>query len=219
VVAGTCSNATISIKSDASVSGQVVDSKGLAAASLDLQLVSAPDDPTEEVSLNKPFFLATTDREGRFQFASVSPGNYLLGSNIIGLNDTAIPPTYYPGQRSRSGAYPIEVKLGESVSSLRFMLPDFGARREITVCVADENGKPMTSASIVSDFNAKSDDLAQLGAELSTDETGCVSASGYTGARYAILAFSRLEGAPIRGSETYAIDPGNKPVHAVLVVH
>ena len=222
VVAGTCSGATISVKSEASVSGEVVDSKGLPVASLDLQLVSEPGGPNEKVSLNKPFFDATSDGEGRFLFESVSPGRYLLGSNIIGLNDTAIPPTFYPGQRTRSGAYPIEVKLGESVSNLRFMLPDFGARREITVCVLDENGKPVAAASVVSVFNAQGDDLARLGAKLSTNETGCVSASGYTGARYAIQAFFRPEGAAIlqfRSSETYAIDPGNEPVHAVLVLH
>jgi hypothetical protein len=222
VVAGTCSLATISIKSDASVSGEVVDSKGFPAASLDLQLVSEPDHPSEKVSLNKSFSLATTDGEGRFQFESVSPGRYLLGSNIIGLHDAAIPPTYYPGQRTRSGAYPIEVKPGESVSNLRFLLPDFGVRREITVCVLDENGKPVPSASVGSSFNVEGDDFAGLGVKLSTDETGCVSVSGYSGVRYAIQSFFHPEGAAIlqiRASETYIIDPGNEPVHAVLILH
>lgn len=221
VAQGACSNAVISIKSDASVSGQVVNSKEAPVAALDLQLVSEPDSGGE-ISLNKPFFLATTDTEGRFQFESVSPGRYQLGSNIIGLNDSSIPPTYYPGQRTRSGAYPIEVKLGESVANLRFTLPDFGARREIQICVVDENRKPASSTDVLSDSD---DDLsgnsAELGKELTTDETGCVSAAGYTRVRYSIHALLR-RGANIRlaqDSDSFVIIPGEEPVLAVLVLH
>ena len=221
VVIGACSGARIEIQSDAAVNGQVFDSKGVPVASLQLELVTDPQDPAKKISLNKPFFDATTNADGSFSFQSVSPGRYLLGSNIIGLNSSTVPPTYYPGQRNRNGAYPIEVKLGETVSNLRFALPDFGGQREIQVCVVDEDGTPIPSAIIAPDYGTKGPDFAQL-TKLSTSETGCASANGYTGVAYSIHAVLRPEGADIwhiRMSDFFVVDPGEEPVHAVLVLH
>jgi hypothetical protein len=222
VVAGACSGAHIGIHSDAKVSGQVFDSKGVPVALLRLELLTDPGDPAGAISLNKSFFETTTDASGRFVLNGVSPGRYLLGSNIIGGHTSSVPPTYYPGQRSRNGAYPIQVNLGEAVSNLRFTLPDFGTQREIHVCVVDENGTPVPSANVVSDYGTKGTDFAELQTKLSTDETGCGSANGYTGAKYLISAVLRPAGADIwqiLGSDSFRIDPGEEPVHAVFVLH
>lgn len=164
---------------------------------------------------------AKTNADGRFQFESVSPGRYLLGSNLIGLNTSSVPETYYPGQRTRNGAIPIEVKLGETVDNLFFTLPDFGGSREIRVCVVDENGKPVASAGISPAFDKTGGDFARLGKKLTTDETGCIQARGYTRVAYAMYAIIRPPEADIwqtRLSDSVVIDPGEEPVLKVLIL-
>jgi len=168
-----------------------------------------------------PFFETKTNTDGRFLFESVSPGRYFLGSNVIGLNTSAVPPTYYPGQRTRNGAIPVDVKLGETVDNLLFTLPDFGGPREIQVCVVDEIGKPVPSAGIADELDETGGDFARLGEKLTTDETGCIKARGYSRAAYAMHAIVRPPGADIwqmRFSDSLVINPGEEPVHQVLIL-
>lgn len=132
VVSGTCPSAIVALRADSVVQGRVVDSKGQPVNGLDLELITAQDDPSEEVALNKPFFESTSDADGGFRFDLVSPGRYILGSNIVGLNSSSVPATFYPGQRAREGAYPIEVKAGSDrgwprLYSSRFWRPARGS--------------------------------------------------------------------------------------------
>ena len=221
VLAGTCPSSWVALQAEAAVSGLIRDAKGAPVAALEVELVTSPEDPSEKLSLNKPFFLATTKADGRFLFESVSPGRYLLGSNIIGQNTSSVPETYYPGQRTRNGAIPIEVKLGETADNLFFTLPDFGGSREIRVCVVDENSKPVASAGISSAFDKTGGDFARLGAKLTTDATGCIKAQGYTRVAYAMYAIIRQPEADIwqmRLSDSVVIDPGEEPALKVLIL-
>jgi len=218
VLAGTCPSAWVRFHAEAVVSGFARDATGKPVASLDLELVTAPENPSQEVSLNKPFFEAKTDGYGRFVFESVSPGRYFLGSNVIGLNTSSVPPTYYPGQLTRNGAVPIEVDLGETVDNLSFILPDFGKSREIQLCVLDENGKPAASVGITSTYKTGGD-FARLGERLITDQTGCIKARGYARAAYSVHAI--LSAGDIRQtriSDSIVINPGEDPVYQVLVL-
>ncbi len=221
VVSGTCSSARIAILPDTGIGGRVVNATGVPMPDLNLELVTAPQSPAKKISLNEPFFEATTDAEGRFAFESVSPGRYLLGSNIIGLSTSRVPPTYYPGQRNSNAAYPIDVKLGDSDSNLLFTLPDFGHSREIQVCVVDENGRPMASVNIVSGFDVGGEGDVKLGENLTTAETGCATASGFAGGTYSIHASLLPPGSAFRQtrySEPILISPGEEPVHILLVL-
>jgi hypothetical protein len=222
-VAGTCSTAYVALRSDSDLRGRVVDSNGSPVKALELELVTPPGDPAKEISLDGPFFEATTDENGEFSFDSVSPGHYILGSNIIGLNTSPVPATFYPGQRTRQGAYPIEVKLGQTIENLLFTLPDFGRKRDVQVCVVDEMGQPVVGAGIgTDDFEHPGGNFARLGKDLKADETGCIRALGLTKVAYAANAVWIRPGAPLhemRISETTIIDPGEEPVRRVLVLH
>jgi hypothetical protein len=221
IVAGSCPFSSIAMEAEASVSGFVQDAKGAPVASLDLELITVPDNPADKISLNKPFFSTKTSEDGRFRFESVSPGRYLLGSNVIGLNSSSVPRTFYPGQSERNGAVPIDVELGAEVDGLTFLLPDFGKVRDIQVCVVDENGKSVTGASIGTGFGKEVAASARLGEKLITDETGCVKAAGYTRVAYQIRASSRPPGSDfrqIRSSEVAVIPPGEEPVLKVLTL-
>jgi hypothetical protein len=152
---------------------------------LDLDLVTVPDDVSQELSLDKPFSWTKTDADGNFLFESVSPGRYFLGSNIIGINSSSVPPTFYPGRRDRAAAVPIQIDLGQAVNDLLFTLPDFGVRREIRLCVVDEAGKAVAGAGIGSEPRLKE---IREGA---TDQTGCLTAAGYSTLAYSVSASFR----------------------------
>jgi hypothetical protein len=174
------------------------------------------------VSLNKPFFTTQTGEDGRFRFESVSPGRYLLGSNVIDLNTSSVPPTFYPGQATRNGALPIDVELGDEVAGVTFILPDFGSLRDIQVYVVDATGKPVESARVRAENLRHADGaFGRLGEELWTDETGCVKARGYSRVAYPIRAVFTPPGADwrqTRHSESIVIQPGEGPVFKVLTL-
>jgi len=221
IVAGACPSSSISLEAETFVSGFVRDSKGAPAASLNLELVTVPDHPSDKISLNKPFFEARTDEDGRFRFEGVSPGRYLLGSNVIGLTISSVPPTFYPGRPERMAAVPIDVALDRDVEGLAFSLPDFGGRRDIQVCVQDENGKPVAGASVATPLGRDAEGKARLGEKLLTGETGCVHAGGYALVAYPIVANFRPPDADwrqIRSSERIVIPPSEEPTMKVLTL-
>ncbi len=63
VVAGTCPRAFIALRADSTVHGRIVDSKGEAVKELEIELVTAPDDPSEEIS--ERAFFRNDDGRGR----------------------------------------------------------------------------------------------------------------------------------------------------------
>jgi len=217
VVPGSCPTSSIALQSEASVSGRVRDAQGSPASSLEMELVAVPE--SDDGSLfHTPFFMAKTAADGSFVFEGVSPGRYLLGSNIIGLQSSAVPPTYYPGRPERNGAIAIEVEPGESVGGLAMNLPDFGSQRDIRICVVDDNGSPVPGARVKSPIGGPQSS-AGLGEDLVTNETGCVSARGYAGASYAVMAsITPADGnlRQMRFSGTVVIAPGEKPTVQVL---
>ena len=223
VLAGTCAGANIQLQAEGAVTGEVRDVKGAPVANLELELTSlaALGKGSLRGTLNGPFFEAKTDADGKFSFDSISPGRYLLGSNIIGLNTSRVPPTYYPGLRSQDSALPLQVKPGEIVEHLLLTLPDFGGSREVQVCVLDEDGKPVPSAG-VNTAHSSEENSARLGENLTTDQTGCVTALGFTRIRYEIHANLRPPGPDIkqtRFSDSILINPGEEPVHVILVLN
>jgi hypothetical protein len=120
-----------------------------------------------------------------------------------------------------SAAIPIDVKLGDRVDNLVFVLPDFGHLREIQVCVIDESGKPLPSVGIGPDWLKGKEEIASLGEKLMTDETGCVKARGYTRVAYSLQAMLLPPGANIRQariSDSVVIDPGEESIRRTLVL-
>ena len=219
---GTCTSSWIALSAEAEVSGLVRDAKGTAIASLQLELLSIPKDSFQKLTPNEPWFEAQTDAGGRFRFESVSPGRYYLGANIMDyLRRSSVPRTYYPGQRSRDGAIPIEVKLGEAAENLLFTLPDFGPSRTIQLCVVDENSNPAPFSRIGDASEKLGADFANLGENLQTDETGCLKANGYTRAAYAVRASLAAPGGDFRQarfSDSVVIPPGDDSVRQVLTL-
>jgi hypothetical protein len=220
VIEGTCADARFGLQSEASIGGLVLDAKGAPVAGLTLELVKVPKDSTGDLGLNLPLAEVQSSARGEFRFDSASPGLYYLGVNLSVLRSSAIPRTYYPGRRSVEGALPIEVKPGEDVGNLVLNLPDFGVAREIQICVVDELGKPSPAAAVHDTFTDDGNNFGGVaGFELkkTTDQTGCVSARGFTGVAYAVYALGGI-GRQIRVSDDVVINPGEGPARVLLTL-
>ena len=225
VVAGTCRWSNVQVQADTTVAGLVRNFQGDPVASLKLDLVAMPKHPDDKLT---PFglpFEAITNTEGRFSFDAVSPGRYLLGSSIMGINDSPISPTFYPGSHERLAAFPIDVKLGEATDNLVFNLPDIGPMRDIELCVVDEAGKPVPSAWIAQSPTPVAENRARLGEKLTTDQHGCMKTQGYAQVTYAVRAVLTGAGATLietvrntRYSDDIVVPPGKDPFSKVLVL-
>ena len=211
VLEGTCRSARIDLQSESSVSGVVWEAPGTPAAFLDLELVSPLHSFPDAYSTR-------TDKDGKFLFTSVSPGQYLLGSNIIGIRSSTIPPTYYPGVANRDEAARLEVSAPDSVlDGLVFTLPDLGGKRDIEICVVDEHGVPVSSATLITPFKIKGKSLARLGHQPVTDKDGCVREQAYAKASYEVEAMLRSPDGT-RFSESFVVVQGKDSVHHVLTL-
>ena len=114
----------------------------------------------------------------------------------------------------------MEAKLGESTTGLVFTLPDFGNRREITICVADSKGAPVASARILDAKNLDGIRRAALTDELdATDASGCATGTGFARLEYAVWASHRTySGAGARESAPVIVKPGDTPARVTLTL-
>lgn len=215
ILPGTCASASLTLISDATVSGLVRDAKGTPVAGFAMELVAAPGGASAELQPERGYLPAVTSTDGRFRFDAVSPGRYLLGANITGMRSSPLPPTYYPGRRAKNRAVPLEVRPGARREDLVFVLPDYGASRRIDVCVIGEDGRPAPAAVVAGGRDPLSSPQASLGDDLKTDSSGCVQAQGYAGVSYTLRAVSH---APVRFSDPVVISPGEGSARAVLVL-
>ena len=131
------------------ISGRVFDSEGQAAARVLLALVEADDlEPDSHYSK-----LERTDDEGRYSFAAVPPGRYLLAVNLTRFpqpNDptNAYPRTFYPGSTDRSQAEVISLGAGEILRERDMRLPVHHSPSVIDVKVLWTDGTPVANAGI-----------------------------------------------------------------------
>lgn len=214
---GACPGARIVLRSDAAVSGVVLDSAGVPVADVRLSLVPFPE--AGEPPLDYAVAWAESNANGEFRFDGVAAARYYLGTNMTGVRDSPVPRTFYPGKRDKASGVAIDVKIGEAMENLVLNLPDFGAARRIEICVIDTEGKPAPSAVIKDSFGKDGPDFARLSETLTADETGCARATGLTRAAYAIDAsLFRADGGyrSASHSDVLVIDPGEAGVHVVL---
>jgi hypothetical protein len=219
VLPGACPTAFQWFTAQGVVSGFVRDSKGSPASHLQVELRVAND--WRHFGMGE-WFSTFTDDSGVFRFTDVLPGSYYLGTNLLGgIRTATIPQAFYPGSRTREGAFPIEVKLGGAVENLTFTLPDFGARRQIRLTVVDEGGRPVPGVEI-KDTGEDDPALASIGENLITDEHGRVVINGFEEARYLVNAYLQSKEdfrEQTRSSDTLDIRPGKEPVGKTLILN
>lgn len=122
-------------KLDASLAGSVEDAGGRAAAGAAVDLIAGP-------SLH---FRTTTDERGRFRFAAVPRGEYLLRAAPRQRRRSTDAPTYYPGSPTQSGAQRINVGGAAEISGFQLAsAPSY----PVAGVVRSANGTPVAGAPV-----------------------------------------------------------------------
>jgi len=221
-ISGACAQARVSLKAVTTVSGLVRSAQGAPVPSLILELQEIRNSPAAQDLPDTIVGRTTTAADGAFRFPSVSPGRYYLGTNLLTYMTTSqIGRTYYPSQRTKDGAVPIEVQFGENTGNLVLTLPDFGPQRNIRICVVDPSGQPVAEAQVKDGFERGMDrqNVGTLG-ETTTDASGCVVVQGVERVEYVASAILRKPGNPISNmfTDSVHIPPGEGPVEKLLVL-
>lgn len=161
------------------ISGTVVDEAGQLIPGIMVSLVDPASNPRETfVTLDR------TDEQGRFTFAPIPAGRYLIAVNFNRSPDpkdptNGYPPTFYPGVAEQASAEVITLGLGEKLSGLEVRVP---LRRDTSVIkgqVVRADGSPVASALLsVRDVTLSASSLRR-GVQL--DQEGRFTIYGYVG--------------------------------------
>jgi hypothetical protein len=141
---------------------------------------------------------SSLDDNGRFAFAGVPAGTYLLviGSDPDRVGTIPVTKTYYPGVADLANAKPIQVGPDESVEDLVLTLPEKLVRREIVGIIFGPDGMPVPKAFVCLQRQKKRGWEFVLSAR--TDENGHFRLIGFQGQSYRIEVFHEMRGTPFK---------------------
>lgn len=157
VADGRCRGAEFVVTSLSTISGQVLNSEGVAAAQMPVNLV-AVDENNRELPLAEQVLEARTDGAGRYKFDWVAPGRYLVAVNSRnqpGRYDPPFPRSYYPGVRDAARATVINVADGEHYVNHEFRLPPPLPESTIEGVVLLPDGRPAAHALLTLEFTER----------------------------------------------------------------
>lgn len=209
-----CAQVWFIFDTDTRVGGRVLDALGQPAANLKLDMRGAPSD-RERVNT---FLSAQTDDDGRFEFKTVPPGDYLIGLRILSWPGGDIPPyprTYYPGVASRASAAVVSVEEGEQVRDLDLRLPPRLAGRVVEGLVVWADGRPAPGSYVA--LNLLEENELSASAAARADERGRFALKVYEGLSYQVSAY--VPGAAPNASQskwTEVPPAGAAPLRLVL---
>ena len=232
-----CATVDYHVVDNGRLSGRLLDSEGQPAVKVGLQLMEA--DHTDPFKDQAKY--AQTDAEGRYNFDSLPPGRYVLGTNLKRLGNPSdpsnrYPPTFYPGVLDMSKTEFIDVGTGEAVRGRDWQLPVGRAPSTLTGKVVWDDGTPVPRALII--FREVTDQAAPIKSEMAqlaqlminahgsvaTDDSGSFTIKGYVGQIYVMAAISQQPSSvdPRRSDQARPPDPVRivlaKPSESVEIV-
>lgn len=145
---GGCAAADFTARSDAGITGRVVDSDGGAVPDIFVNLIRA--DMTESIGQHGAGKWEYTDKEGKYKFKEVPPGKYLLGVNLDRepAGASPYPRTFYPGVDSAARAAVIELGDLEKVSDYDIHLLPRLTTKAVKGIVLWSDGQPVTGGQV-----------------------------------------------------------------------
>jgi hypothetical protein len=133
-------------RTDTQISGMLLNSNGQRADDEAVELISADNATRHEKQI--PHVSVRTDPDGRFTFAFVAPGRYLVGVNLKNppLASEVDHRSYHPGVTEPSKATVVAIGAGSRVQLTPFRLPQWPRERRISGVVVWSDGTPAPDA-------------------------------------------------------------------------
>jgi hypothetical protein len=182
-----CALVNFNLESDTSLSGQVLEENGGPAAKITVDLVFRNQ-------INERFqrdhLSAYADEEGRFEFRSIPPGEYLLGVRLSRLAQPTFsyPRTFYPGTGKLTQTQPITISEGQSLKGYNIQLPQKLTPRTFGGVVVWPDGSPVPNAILCFEEVEYAEGSLCFGGDAKVDEDGRFSFTGFEGLRYLVRA-------------------------------
>jgi hypothetical protein len=95
---------------------------------------------------------AVTDKEGRFEFKALAPGEYEILANPLEAGGSEFAPTYFPNAADRLGAERIAAKSGTELTGYDIVLRS-GPFFKVSGRVLDDGGRPAARATVTVETN------------------------------------------------------------------
>lgn len=189
-----CAVVNFSLERNTSLSGRVLEAGGGPASKIMVNLV--PSNQINERYQRNDLFVQT-DGEGRFEFRSIPPGEYLLGVRLNRIAEPTFPypRTFYPGTQDLSQAHPIMIIEGQSLEGYTIQLPPKLATRRIEGIIVWPDGSPVRDARICFEEVEYAEEALCYGSDAKVTEDGRFSFTGFEGLRYLVRASVNIVGA------------------------
>ncbi len=166
------------------VTGRVVDAAGRPVAGLTIDLT--PRAGLDRSSSNAPERLrTTTGRDGRYQFAGVPPGTFVVGVNTR-QDPAEIPRVLHPGVIDLAGAAAVIVPPGGDVNLAHLTMPSSVEVAPLAGFVVDSHGSPVEGARVYLRGPNERDFI--IGEPVTTDFMGRFALAASIAASYQIFA-------------------------------
>jgi hypothetical protein len=174
-----CADASASIGYDGRIGGRVVDGEGRAVSGLTLDLAAARRP-------RSPRLRATTDDEGRFEFAEVPAGAFVIGVNMDAEPGRPASPRYFhPGVSGLDQAERIVLKGGERRTLDDLVLPREARPTRIAGIVVAGDGMPAAGVRV---FLKSTIDDRIIGEPVKTSSAGTFAMTAFGGGEYEVFA-------------------------------
>lgn len=186
-----CAEVNLYTSTDGRITGTVFDDQGRPLPKIKLDLALANQDQSDP---NPQVYRAYADDAGRYEFKSVPEGRYVLGFRLdaIGERGSPYPRTYYPGTDKLADAQVFDLKTGERIERIDFVMPPRLGERIIEGEVVWPDGRPVVGASVrlrVTEYPVFSD-----GDSAASDSIGKFSINAFDGLSYLVIAWVNTEG-------------------------
>ena len=200
-------------RTDAQISGVLLSSSGRPIDDESIDLIAA--DNATRADKQIPHVSVRTGPDGRFTFAFIAPGKYLVGVNL-----GSPPPgsqvdhrSYHPGVKEPSKATAVTVDGASRIQLTPFQLPDWPLERRISGIVVWSDGAPAPDARLT--FTGARPEQVPL------DATGRFSVTLPIGARFTVTAQGSrtVNGRRVGGTAPYQhIGRNDRDAEIILVL-
>jgi protocatechuate 3,4-dioxygenase beta subunit len=169
------------LHNDSHIMGRVTDESGMPAARVDVSLVKREQNRSGFTSVTR----VQTDAEGRYDFARVAAGDYLVAIHALG--PTKLDPyrkVFYPGVADVASAKTIHLDAAATVADIDLITPPALVPATVHVKVLQRDGTPVDRAQFAAI------DAANPGwfTPATADETGSANLALYAGEEYTVTA-------------------------------
>lgn len=209
-----CASEVYYVTDNGRISGRILDSEGKPAASVGVTVMDAKGSNLEMWG----GLYSKTDEDGRYHFAGLPAGEYMLGINVTGqlraLNATekskgyvcqncvqlggylepeeltsVYPRLFYPGVMRLLQATHLYLTPGQELRDVDWSLPPRRAQAQVRGQVVWEDGSPVPGADVTY-RDATYEDLSFREYAVRADERGEFTFKAYVGGRYVVKAES-----------------------------